>query len=787
MQNSTSSSFIKHSFASNNCASSPVILRNIRFSYNNGKTWTLNDLNLSISSGERVAIIGRNGSGKSTLAKIIAGLAAPDSGYVQLCGKKVFNKTTAYADEYRNARKFIGVLFQNPEDQIITTVAEDDIAFGLENLQIERQKMRNLIDYALKAVHMENQRYKDPSNMSGGQMQRIALAGSIAMQSKLLVLDEPTSMLDAYAHKDVDALFDDLHKKGTTIVQITHRFDECKKADRILLLENGILRKVNLESLEKYCSDFQSDGNNRDNNLKISQKNVSFEKNNTLPEIEISHLSVKYEKNEQPIIEDYSLNVNSGEIVAIMGKNGSGKSTLAKTICGLLKASSGNIKVNGIPVTGKTKRCERKKLRQTIGYVMQLPEQQLFAQTVRDDIAYGPQNFGLKDDALKERVDETLHLLHLENLAEKSPFALSGGQQRLVAIAGVLACKPRVLVLDEPTAGLDIETASLIRKILNKLNKDGVTIVLITHNFKEAESLGARIITLDSKEYRSVEKSQNHKFVKQESCQNCASYEKHCVKTKSLLNSFDPRVTLLSCFMLMLSAFSITKYLPLVILAAATFAFAFLARVRVTKLLASLHMIFAVFIFSGLLNILAVRSGKILAQVGSISITTDGVHSSILFATRFSLVIIIGAILVISLSQTLLTEACSSLFSPLKYVGIPTQEIALVMSLALRFLPTISKEAHCVAQAQFARGGSIKDGSIRQRLHAISSLIVPGFAGVIRHSETLSLALDSRCYVAGVERTRWHFWKIKLKDIILLIVAFSIIGVIGTCAIFNIG
>lgn len=751
-----------------------VVLRNICFSYDDGKTWTLNNLSLTINPGERVAIVGLNGSGKSTLAKIIAGLTAPDSGYVTLCGEKVFENTTACAESYKNARKYIGALFQSPEDQIITTITEEDVAFGLENLQFPQKAMYERISEALKTVHMEDKRYADPSTMSGGQQQRVALASAIAMNSKLLVLDEPTSMLDSFARKDVDALFDNLHKNGTTIVQITHNFEECKRANRILLLENGNLKEISFNGLKTYFSNIELANNHV---TKISDnKNLTdsrFKENKSDLAVEISGLTVKYDKTSPAVIDDYSLTVKSGETVAIMGENGCGKSTLAKTMCGLLKANSGNITVHGISVRGKTSRIIRQKLHQTIGYVMQLPEQQLFADTVRNDVAYGPKNFGLKGNALKERVDETLRLLNLENLAEKSPFALSGGQQRLVAIAGVLACKPRVLVLDEPTAGLDFEASLRIRKILGMLHNQGVTIILITHNLQEAEDLGARLVTLkaNNKASNTAKNTENNK--------NKESSTK--AKTTSLLQSFDPRATLLSCFILMLSAFSITNYIQLAILAFVTFTLTVAAKIPFIKLISSLHMIIAIFVFSGLLNILAVRTGTVLANIATIPITTDGINYAILFATRFSLVIIIGAVLVLTMSQTTLNESCTRLLSPLRHIGIPTQEIALIMSLALRFLPTLSVEAHSVALAQIARGSSIRDGSFKQRVHAITALIVPGFAGVIRHADILALALDARCYTPGAERTHLHSWKMRIKDVLLLVVTLGVVSAIIVC------
>ena len=231
----------------------------------------------------------------------------------------------------------------------------------------------------------------------------------------------------------------------------------------------------------------------------------------------------------------------------------------------------------------------------------------------------------------------------------------------------------------------------------------------------------------------------------------------------------------------MLSAFSITNYIQLAILAFVTFTLTVAAKIPFVKLIASLHMIIAIFVFSGLLNILAVRTGTVLANIATIPITTDGINYAILFATRFSLVIIIGAVLVLTMSQTTLSESCTRLLSPLRHIGIPTQEIALIMSLALRFLPTLSAEAHSVALAQIARGSSIRDGSFKQRVHAITALIVPGFAGVIRHADTLALALDARCYTPGAERTHLHSWKMSIKDVLLLLVTLCVVSAIIVC------
>lgn len=751
-----------------------VSLQKVRFSYDGGKTWILDGIDLEIAYGQRIAIIGKNGSGKSTLAKIIAGLSSPDSGIVTLCGIKVFEANNVDSKAYQKARESIGALFQSPEDQIVTTVVEDDVAFGLENLCASKEFMKQNISNALRAVNMENHRFSDPSNMSGGQQQRVAIASSIATKSKLIVLDEPTSMLDSCAKEDVNKLFNKLQTSGTTIVQVTHKISECKNADRILMLENGKLRDVSLLELDEFFTEKSP--------AVIESKSMTENAKKSNTAIEISNLNVSYTNSQTPIIRDYSLSVKSGEIVAIMGKNGCGKSTLAKTICALIKYDSGSICVNGIKISEKTSKSQMREIRKNIGYVMQLPEQQLFAQTVFEDVAYGPKNFGLEGRELHSRVLNALKSLHIEHLAQKSPFELSGGQQRLAAIAGVLACNPKILVLDEPTAGLDFEYAKIVLKILSDLHNKGITIIVITHDLNEAKSLGARIVTLESRKKKEIqEHAQDEKL---ENASENVNEKKNEIKNKSLLSLFNTRIILISCLILMFSAFSITNFYQLGILALSTLALIFLARISPIKLLLSLHMFIAIFVFSGMFNLLVVNSGREIFKIGPLLITDDGIKFAILFASRFSLVILIGSIIVLTISQTQLTEACASIISPLRIIGLPSQEIALIMSLALRFLPTLAKEAESVALAQIARGGNIKDGSIKKRLQAITSLIVPGFASVIRHANTLGLALDSRCYVPGAKRTHLHTEKMRLKDFALLIITLAIVCGIIFAGIF---
>ena len=220
----------------------PIItLRDVRFTYDGGATWALDGVSLDIRRGERICLTGPNGSGKSTLSRVIAGLVAPDEGYVVLSGNVVFDESGAHADEYRTARCGIGAVFQHPEDQIVTTVTEDDVAFGPENLAIEHDEIGLRISGSLDAVDMSDYRASDPTRMSGGQQQRIAIAGMLAMDSDVLVLDEPSAGLDPQGREELLSNIREFHRaRGTTVVLVSHSMEEiAKNVDRIVVLSDS--------------------------------------------------------------------------------------------------------------------------------------------------------------------------------------------------------------------------------------------------------------------------------------------------------------------------------------------------------------------------------------------------------------------------------------------------------------------------------------------------------------------------------------------------------------------
>ncbi|MBW3077911.1 energy-coupling factor transporter ATPase [Bifidobacterium simiiventris] len=831
-------------------------LTGIRFSYDGGASWALDGVDLVIAPGEYVCLTGANGSGKSTLARLIAGLAAPDAGDITLLGHHVFSLGTADGfganpAEYRTARRGIGAVFQNPEDQLVTTVSEDDVAFGPENLGLDRSTIGSRIDESLDAVDMAAHRFDDPTRMSGGQQQRVAIAGMLAMHPSMLVLDEPTAMLDPAARAEVMRILDELHAQGTTIVHVTHHDDEMTRATRVVRLEQGRIVADEPSPVSPVVSIAQPDpvmsaerpnpvipsehrppviSTERSERRNLPQAttpedfstslrsarndNVIMPGNDTTADntIVVSHVTYRYAGADSPALDDLSLTVKAGEVVAIMGENGAGKSTLARLICALEKPQSGSIAVAGIPVAedrGKRPprtlgRKQRETLRREVGFVMQHPERQLFADTVAEDVAYGPRNQRLGEFEVAACVDEAMRMLHIEHLADRSPFSLSGGQQRLAAIAGVIACRPRVLVMDEPTASLDADANARIHELIRTLKSQGVTVLIITHSLDEAHAVADRIITLSahesghsstapsldpSKQYSSVistERSERRNLslpaAPTDSAQrDITSTSAHPVHTASFIAKLDPRVKMVAFLAMMFTAFAINTPAQLALGAVLVTGIVAASRINPLRLLASVHMFLAMFVVMGALNIFFVRTGITLAQFGPIPITDDGVTIAILYALRFALVIILGAVMLETTTPTELTDGFGSLLSPLSRIGLHTQEIALVMSLALRFLPTLGSEAKAIADAQAARGGSIETGSPTARLKAMTALCVPMFAGAIRHADNLSLALDARCYEEGIRRTHWHELRVRTAD--LAFAAITVIYIVALVAI----
>lgn len=617
-----------------------IDIDNVRFTYD-GVHFALDGVSAHVETGEFLCILGGNGSGKSTLAKHLNALLVPDEGRVVVDGMDTADAECTYA-----VRKTCGMVFQNPDDQLVASLVEDDVAFGPENLGIPTPELRERVTQALEDVGLSGFERHETHALSGGQKQRVAIAGVLAMNPSVLVLDEASAMLDPRGRAGLMRVCHELHERGMTIVMITHFMEEAAQADRIIVMERGrvalegtpdevllqadALDHLNLdvpfaarlsldarragvnvaptvnadelaqrvlalagagaqspaaggayapaaqpvaaaedsqegagssqaesasgngsnafptqEAAARTPASFSASagidatgsqtGSENDNGglfptcSDVAGKLVSVAASGDAgavsagtgtPLIEFCDVSFTYDAAEAKrqrkrggqqakrqakwgnapdslwAIRNVSFAVHQGEFLGIAGHTGSGKSTIIQHMNGILKPTSGQVLVMGADISDK--RCEAS-LRGSIGVVFQYPEHQLFAETVYKDVAFGPRNLGLKDNEVDARVRESLERVGLafDEVAEKSPFELSGGQQRRVAFAGVLAMNPRVLVLDEPAAGLDPASRTSFLGMISRLHQQGLTVVMVSHSMDDLARMCDRVAIMN--------------------------------------------------------------------------------------------------------------------------------------------------------------------------------------------------------------------------------------------------------------------------------------------------
>jgi energy-coupling factor transport system ATP-binding protein len=501
-----------------------VDLKGIKFRYRGADDDALRDVKLRAEPGERVAVIGLTGAGKSTLLKCINRLV-PGSykgefeGAVSLLGEDISDKRPA------ELSSLVGMVFQDFESQLFSTTAELDAAFGPENLGLDGDDIRKRVAEALKAVDMEAFRRRDSSTLSGGQKQRLAIASVLSLQPRILCLDEPTTDLDPEGRDEIADLFKSLSGEGITVILAEHEIDLLDNVDRIAGLERG--RKVVdaeasevLWDHELLCSlgvrppgivqlfrKLGISGRPRgvDEAADILRgKGVSMvpEKREGLDRAEepgqesgglinIQGLSHTY-PNGVEALKDVTMKISPGEFVAILGKNGSGKTTLVKHINGLLRPGDGAVLIEGKDNRG----MKVSQLGRRIGFVFQDPDHQIFAGRVYDEVAFAPNNYGYSESDVRTRVKGSLELVGLGGFDDKDPFLLTKGERQRVALASILSADPEVIILDEPTTGLDYPAQRAVIDLLAGLNREGRTIIIITHTLWVAAEYARRCLVM---------------------------------------------------------------------------------------------------------------------------------------------------------------------------------------------------------------------------------------------------------------------------------------------------
>ena len=488
----------------------PLIeVRSVSFSYGKNNTGrALNRVSFFVTRGERVAILGHNGSGKSTLSKIIGGIIDPSEGSCFISGKNIQEM------EFRELRGKIGMLFQDPENQIVAAMLEDDVAFAPENQGLDPDEIQLRVDMALAQTDMLKKKDSAVSALSGGEKQRAALAGVLAANVECLILDEPTAMLDPSGRRKIEKVLRLLHSDGMTIIQITHQLEAESFSDiqKVIVLSEGSVKWQG--TTNEFWDNAEILGFTVPDSLKIERlcysKGIIFpeglagiihrqQKEESAKESEndkflVDGLSFRYDEKSYAL-RDIHADIHAGEWLSIIGRSGSGKSTLVQHLNALYKIQEGKIFFDGLPLPQKGEEVHT--LRQRTGLVFQNPEDQLFSVTVKEELEFAPKNAGFKGEALNQAVIFGLECTGLSrDFLTRSPLALSGGERRLVAIASVLSAKPEVIVLDEPLAGLDASYQRKILGMLTKLRDEGRTVVTVTHDLDMALHYSDRILLL---------------------------------------------------------------------------------------------------------------------------------------------------------------------------------------------------------------------------------------------------------------------------------------------------
>lgn len=528
-----------------------IKIQGLTYTYPHAEKPSLSQVNLSMESGQFIVIMGASGAGKTTLTLCLNGLI-PQLLEGQLQGKVEVDGLDVSKYRTQTLARRVGIVFQDPESQIVGLTVEEDVAFGPRNFILPEEEIQNLVHEALSQVRLSGYELRKTEELSGGEKQRLAIAGVLAMRPSILVLDEPTSELDPAGRAEVFAALDSLRNKNEMTILMVEPWAEevINRADEIVVMRKGevswqgnpgvlfrnlsLLQELGLRPIPisiPFWTFYQQGwitaeeiplsipeafetlqnmlrrGVRLKSQLKVELKLIASNQNENFANaaiipitpvsshirgaVEIKNLQFRY-GNAEPTLKGISLSIASGEFLALLGSNGAGKSTLTKHLNGLLKPTEGEVWVSG----KNTKDFSTAELARSVGYVFQNPDHQIFESSVEKEIVYGLKNAGLDGVKIKKRVKDALQIAGLECFREVHPLTLGRGQRQILAVASILALQPEILVLDEPTAGLDWTEAQKVMNLVRELHGHGTTIIMITHDMEWVAEYAERVVIL---------------------------------------------------------------------------------------------------------------------------------------------------------------------------------------------------------------------------------------------------------------------------------------------------
>lgn len=772
-------------------------VKNVTVGY--GDVEVLSGASLSVAPGELVALVGDNGSGKSTLGRVMCAAQLVDGGSVVVDG----HDPSVSELERLRVRALVGRVCQDPVDQIVSSLVFDEVAFGPRNLGLDDAEVKRRVLAALDLVGMPLFADRVTTELSGGQQQRIALAGILAMHPSYLVLDEPTAQLDPSARAGFRDLFSRLaHESHMGIALITHDPAEIARADRVIDVARMGVRSGDASAGGDRANDArvgdvrgggacegdafkgaQSTGDASLDSVRsfdacasdacaVSEGNASEGGSlmaatcarggradivHARPVLELDGIFFSY--GDRPVLTDVSLRVHAGEVVLLAGASGAGKSTLASIAAGLVAPCSGEVRLCGAPpVPGD------------VGLAFQQPEAQFFLDTVYDEIAYAPRNLSCDEAEVDRRVHAAVRTVGLdEDLLSFSPFELSGGQARRVALASVLSLDAPAYIFDEPSAALDAKGRAFARRMVEGLSREGRAVLVITHDVDEWAPVSLRVVELADGSLH--ERGRGATGAASFACDGRVSapgesprgdgsshvpsggaatpltalggYTPHAPAAR-----VDARVKLILLLLATVGVFSAQS--PVVLSAWAVVLFGALgaARMRPSRILSAMRPVAIVLTFTLIANLVSCDGRATIELAGPVGLDPAGGLRGLLAVVRIVLLVGFSLVVAASTTGTQLSDACVRLLRPCARWGVPVGPLGTVLSLALRFIPLVSEELNRIRLAQRARGASFDNGTVIERIGVWASVLTPLMIGLFRRADRLAEAMSARCYDA---------------------------------------
>ena len=473
-----------------------IVLKDFSYTYRTAETPVLNKINLEVQQGELLLVTGHSAAGKTTLALAMAGILHHEIGG-KTEGEIIFkNRNVKSFNGMKELSRHIGMVFDDAESQLIFTSVEEEIRSGLENRGYSKKELMNRLEEVMELCEISHLKTRAPHTLSGGQKQKAALAATLALDTEVLILDEATAELDTKAVRRIFSILKRLKEAGKTIIIIDHNIDDFLEiGDRVVLLEKGRIKAIkspadfSASSLTASSLASEQEISKTDRQALYMSQNKGKE---IQPIISVRNLTQRY--GEVLALDSIDLEIYPGELVAVLGENGSGKTTLVKHFNGLLHPYSGSVIIKGL----ETSKTPVNELVKHTGLVFQNPDNMLFEDTVEAEIAFGLNNINIKGLEAEKAISDSLELVNLGEKLKVFPRNLSRGERQRLAVACVIAMKPELIVLDEPTTGLDAEESDSMMQLMRKLQQEGHTIVMVTHNMQIVKDHAERIIRMEA-------------------------------------------------------------------------------------------------------------------------------------------------------------------------------------------------------------------------------------------------------------------------------------------------